>query len=49
MSVIILLIIVSVCIAGGFAITLIWSINDGQFDDIESPAERMLFENKKSK
>ena len=49
MSVIILLIIVSICIAGGFVLSLLWSINDGQFDDIESPAERMLFDNKKPK
>ncbi len=45
MSVIIILISVSICIAGGFLAAFMWSVNDGQFDDIQSPAERMLFTN----
>ncbi len=49
MSVIILLLIVSICIAGGFLISFLWSVKDGQFDDIESPAQRILFENKHNK
>ncbi len=45
MSIIILLLIVSIGIAGGFLVAFLWSVKDGQFDDIESPAERILFNN----
>ena len=48
MSVIIILLIISICIAGGFLIAFLWSVKDGQFDDDESPAQRMLFDNKKN-
>ena len=48
MSVIIILLIVSICIAGGFLIAFLWSVKDGQFDEDESPAQRMLFDNKKN-
>ncbi len=44
MSVIILLIIVSICIAGAFLIAFIWSSEDGQFDDLYSPSQRILFD-----
>lgn len=44
MGIIILLIIVSVSIAGGFLAAFLWSVNDGQFDDDISPAQRILFE-----
>lgn len=47
MSIIILLLIVSILIAGGFLIAFIWSVKDGQFDDDYSPARRILFEEKK--
>lgn len=47
MSVIILLLIVSISIAGGFLIAFLWSVKDGQFDDDQSPAHRILFEEKK--
>ncbi|MEI6311925.1 MAG: cbb3-type cytochrome oxidase assembly protein CcoS [Bacteroidota bacterium] len=48
MTVIILLLIVSILIAGGFLIAFLWSVNDGQFDDDISPAQRILFDNKKT-
>jgi cbb3-type cytochrome oxidase maturation protein len=44
MGIIILLIIVSVSIAGGFLVAFLWSVNDGQFDDDIAPAQRILFE-----
>ncbi len=44
MNVLILLIIVSICIAGGFLFAFLWSSEDGQFDDIYSPAQRILFD-----
>ena len=44
MGVIILLIIVSVLVAGGFLIAFLWSVNTGQMDDDYTPSVRMLFE-----
>ena len=49
MSVIILLLLVSICIAGGFLIAFMWSVRDGQFDDDFSPARRILFEDEVKK
>ncbi len=48
MSVIIILFIVSICIAGAFLIAFLWSVNDGQFDDDVSPSQSMLFDNEKT-
>ncbi len=53
MSVIIILVIVSVIVAGGFLAAFIWSVKKGQYDDDYTPSVRMLFddtstENKKS-
>ncbi|MER3471657.1 MAG: cbb3-type cytochrome oxidase assembly protein CcoS [Chitinophagaceae bacterium] len=44
MSVIIVLIIVSVLVAGGFLTAFILSIKKGQYDDDYTPSVRMLFE-----
>lgn len=44
MAVIIILLIVSLCISGGFLIAYIWSVKDGQFDDDYSPSRRILFD-----
>lgn len=44
MSVIILLLIASICIAGAFLAAFIWSVRNGQFDDDYAPPRRMLFE-----
>lgn len=46
MAIVILLLIVSISIAGAFLFAFIWSVNDGQFDDDISPAQRMLFDEK---
>ncbi len=48
MSVIILLIIVGVIVAGGFLGGFIWAVKNGQYDDTESPAVRMLFDDSKA-
>lgn len=48
MNVIILLIIASIVIAGGFLIAFMWSVKDGQYDDNYSPANRILFDDKPS-
>jgi cbb3-type cytochrome oxidase maturation protein len=42
MSVIFLLIIASLLVAGGFLAALFWSVNDGQFDDDVTPSIRLL-------
>ncbi|NML22955.1 cbb3-type cytochrome oxidase assembly protein CcoS [Pseudoflavitalea sp. G-6-1-2] len=46
MSVIILLIIASVSIAGIFLAAFCWSIKDKQYDDEYSPPLRILFDDK---
>ena len=45
MEVILILIGISLSIAVGFLILFIWNFRSGQYDDIESPAFRILFEN----
>lgn len=46
MIIIVLLIFISLIIAVGFLISFLWSLKKGQYDDLHSPAVRMLFENK---
>ena len=47
MSVIIFLIILGILVAGGFLFGFIWAVKSGQYDDTESPAVRMLFDDAK--
>ena len=47
MSAIIILLIVSIGIAGGFLLAFFWSVRDGQFDDDYSPSRRILFDEEK--
>ncbi len=44
MGVIVLLIIVSVFVAGGFLIAFLWSVKTGQMEDDFTPSVRMLFD-----
>ena len=44
MSVLIVLVIISVIVAGGFLIAFIWSVQKGQYDDDYTPSVRMLFD-----
>ena len=44
MSVIIIMLIGSLLIASGFLLAFLWCVNDGQYDDDYSPAQRMLFD-----
>lgn len=44
MSVILILIGFSLLVAGGFLVAFLWSVKDGQYDDVVSPAVRILFE-----
>lgn len=44
MDILILLIPLSVVIALGFGVAFWWSADDGQFDDLESPGQRILMD-----
>jgi len=44
MSVIIILLIASISVAGLFLAGFIWSVKTGQFDDDISPPNRILFD-----
>lgn len=44
MSVIILLIIIGILVAGAFLIGFIWAVKSGQYDDTFSPSVRILFD-----
>jgi len=47
MSVIVILIIIGIIVAGGFLVAFIWAVKSGQYDDTYSPAVRMLFDDSK--
>ncbi len=47
MKVIILLLAVSLTVAICFLVAFIWGAQTGQFDDTFSPANKILFDNKK--
>ncbi len=42
MNVLYLMIPISLLLAGGFLAAFIWSVRDGQVDDLETPAHRIL-------
>ena len=42
MNVLFLMIPISLLLSGGFLAAFIWSINNGQIDDTETPAHRIL-------
>ncbi len=44
MEILILLIPLSVVIALGIGVAFWWSADDGQFDDLESPGQRILMD-----
>ena len=44
MSVLIVLVIVSVLVAGSFLAAFIWSVKKGQYDDDYTPSVRILFD-----
>lgn len=49
MFVISILLVASVCVASGFLIAFLWASRNGQYDDINTPALRMLFDDKPSR
>lgn len=46
MSIIYILIIISVFLAGGFLLAFRYALKQNQYEDIETPAYRILFEDK---
>lgn len=46
MSVVIVLLIASITVAGIFLIAFLWGVKTGQFEDDYSPASRILFDDK---
>ncbi len=46
MSVILILLIASISVAGIFLAAFLWGVRTGQFEDDFSPASRILFEDK---
>ena len=49
MSVIFILILISMVVAGSFLGLFIWANKSGQFDDSVTPGMRILFEDKQKK
>ena len=47
MEIIYLLIPVSLVLLGGILWVLLWAVRDGQYDDLESPAHRILMDEDK--
>jgi cbb3-type cytochrome oxidase maturation protein len=48
MKILLLLISISLVVALLFLTFFLWSFRSGQFDDVDSPSMRMLFEDKKT-
>lgn len=46
MSVLAILLVASISVAGIFLLAFIWSLKSGQFEDDFSPPRRMLFDDK---
>ena len=44
MSVIIILVIIGIIVAGLFLLGFIWAVKSGQYDDMYSPSVRVLFD-----
>lgn len=44
MSVIIILVIVGIIVAGLFLLGFVWAVKSGQYDDMYSPSVRLLFD-----
>ncbi|MFN6944209.1 MAG: cbb3-type cytochrome oxidase assembly protein CcoS [Cytophagaceae bacterium] len=49
MSVIFILIMISLLVAGSFLGAFLWALKSGQFDDDYTPSVRILFDDNKSK
>lgn len=45
-GIMIMILLMSILIAGGFLVAFLWSVKSGQYDDDFSPAHRALFDSK---
>lgn len=48
MNIIYLLLPLSILLGLFFLISFFWAVNKGQFDDLDTPAKKILFEDNKS-
>lgn len=48
MEVLLMLMVASFIISGGFLIAFIWNVKSGQFDDTYGPSQKILFDEHKS-
>lgn len=48
-GIMIMILLMSITIAGGFLAAFLWSVRNGQYDDDYSPAHRALFDSKTKK
>lgn len=48
-GIMIMILLMSIAIAGGFLAAFLWSVKNGQYDDDYSPAHRALFDSKTKK
>jgi len=48
MSVLVILVLVSLAVAGAFLAAFLWAISNGQYEDEYAPSVRMLFDDKSS-
>ena len=44
MSMVFVLLPLSIILGGGALVLFLWALRNGQFDDLETPAHRILFE-----
>jgi cbb3-type cytochrome oxidase maturation protein len=44
MSIVFILVIIGVLVAGGFLFAFIWAVKSGQYEDSYSPSVRILFD-----
>jgi cbb3-type cytochrome oxidase maturation protein len=48
MQVVVVLLIASVVVAAGFLVAFLWSARRGQYDDLDTPPVRMLYDDIKA-
>ncbi|MDX2301616.1 MAG: cbb3-type cytochrome oxidase assembly protein CcoS [Microscillaceae bacterium] len=46
MFVILILVVVSMFVAGGFLLAFLWAVKTGQYEDTYSPSVRILFDDR---
>ncbi len=46
MTALFILIVICLILAGGFLCAFLWAVRKGQFDDMKTPAIRILFDEK---